>query len=505
MASPNPALSISGCRFALSAPQSRLWFLASVRPDDPSYHVPLAIHLKGALNRRALEATLRAIIEYHESLRTAFLSEDGVPYQFIQSTADWSLTYEDCPGIDAAQARMETDARVPFALHRAPLMRAALLRVAPQEHILYVNFHHLICDGWSLGVLVEHLTAGYQRALEGLPIELSGGALQYADYSEWQTQWLDDSRLRPAREYWKARLASAGRSAAPSEFHNPNVASWEGGVVRDRLSLTLVRAVQELAESRGATWFMAGLAAFQGLLHRYTGDTDIVTGTPVANRPMAEFESVVGFFVNSLPLRSLIDPSQTFHELLESVKQGCVGAFEHQILPFEQMLDLVDRSRESLRTPLFPTFFVLQNAPLGRIQWPGLEVATVPVHNGSAKVDFTLTAEPDDRGMSLTLEFAAARFSAAGARRMLDRYKSALAAVVANPECRVRHWPMLTANEREEIIVSGRPRCVCASRSIHGWFEEVAARRGEAAAVASTEERLSYVELNRRANGLEIG
>lgn len=445
--------------FPVSSEQKRMWFLDMLEPGSVAYHIPLTLRLHGTLNAAALEAALCAIVQRHEILRTTFATEAGKPVQLVADENRFELGRVRIEGTTASvresalAAEISAASRRPFDLTQGPLVRAVLFELEQDNAVLFVDFHHIVCDGWSLGVLVRELSVLYPAFASGAPPALSDLVLQYADFSTWQAGWLAGGALAPQEEYWRRKLGGP-LSALDIAADNPRpaVPTSRGGVIRLPYSRSLELGVSALARSEGATSFMVLLSAFASLLHHHTGLEDLLIGTPVANRPRPELEGLIGLFVNTVVLRTPVADGASFRELVRTVKTGALEAFAHQELPFDRVVDLVQPGRDQSRAPLFQAMFVLQNAPLGRIELPGLEITPMPVDNGTAKFDLTLMVDETVAGSSFTLEYNADLFASGTAARLAERYVRLLATAVAEPDRPVGELSPLSRSERADLL-----------------------------------------------------
>jgi amino acid adenylation domain-containing protein/non-ribosomal peptide synthase protein (TIGR01720 family) len=505
---------IEGYLFPLSSAQKRIWFLTQLRPEDFSYNVPLALHIKGRLNRTALAESLREIIRRHEILRTGFVLVDDEPMQVIPARFDWEMGFEgpskDADRLSQSQVieRLRELASRPFDLAQSPLVRAILYQLDAEEHILFLNLHHIVCDGWSLGILVRELSALYPfycRSAEATAREaLPEVEFQYADYSEWHREWLQSDEIKPHLSYWKQKLGGIlPRLEMPTDHPRPSVATHAGAVVHKLLDGGIVGELQRFSIRSEATLFMTMLAAFLALLHRYSGSEDIIVGTPAANRLQPAFENTFGLFVNSLALRTELSGAWSFNRLLEQVRKDCLEAYGHQDLPFEMLVEQLQAERSSAFSPVFQIMFALQNAPLGEIDWPGLDVTPLRISNGSSKLDLTLIAEETADGLVLTLEYATDLFLEETATRILDHYVNLLSAAAGRPQQRIRELSLLGATE-PKLLQQSSPVATLRfeSSSLVEMFEDVALRYPYRTALSDGDKQLTFQELNTRANQL---
>jgi amino acid adenylation domain-containing protein len=497
--------------FPLSFAQQRLWFLDQLTPGGHAYLIPLAFRLIGRLDAAALHRSLNEIVRRHAVLRTTFPTINGQPIQQIAPTLTLALPQIDLRALPTAEREAETqrlaldEAQRPFDLQQGPLVRAQLLQLGSEEHVLLLSLHHIIGDGWSVGLLIRELGALYPAQRTQQPSPLRELAIQYADYAEWQRQWLQGETLDAQLSFWKAQLADAPAVLnLPLDRPRPAVQSFDGADYAVRLPVELTQALHALSRQSGATLFMTLLASFQILLQRYTLQDDLVIGTPVAGRTRAETEALIGCFINTLALRSDLSGAPTVRELIQRVRDRALQAFEHQDLPFEKLVEELHPDRNLSLSPLFQTMFVLQNAPLGALELPGLKLEPLEVQRAIAKFDLTLELIETAEGLQGTFEYNAQLFDETTIARMAAHWRRVLAEMVAQPDRRLAELALLTQAERRQQLVEWNATAapIDDARPVHVRFAEQAARTPDAAAVIVGEERLSYAELNRRANQL---
>jgi amino acid adenylation domain-containing protein len=520
-----------GSPLPLSFAQQRLWFLHQLEPGSPAYNVPAAYLLKGPLDRAVLEECLAEVVRRQEALRTTFTTRDGLPVQVIAPAAAPPhpqplspirmgergrgegappLAVTDLRSLPAAQREEEArrqaveEFRTPFDLERGPLLRVRLLQLADEEHWLLLSMHHIISDWWSRGVLLAELAALYTARTTGRPAPLPELPVQYADFAAWQRQWLRGEVLDRQLDYWKKQLAGAATLDLPTDRPRPPVQTFNGARRPFALPADLIEKLQAVSRGEKATLFMTLLAGFQTLLHRYTGQDDICVGSPIANRTRAETENLVGFFVNSLVLRADLGGNPTFRELLGRVREAALGAYAHQDLPFEQLVEVLQPPRDLSRPPLFQVMFALQNTPVSPPAVPGLHVQALDIDNGTAKFDLTVFLFETGQGLKGEVQYNTDLFDAATIERLTGHFRTLLEGAAANPESRIGELPLLTEPERRRMLVEWNdtradyPREKC----FHQLFEEQAERTPGAVAAACGAARLTYAELNRRANQL---
>jgi amino acid adenylation domain-containing protein len=504
-------MSVETFVFPTSFAQRRLWLVNQLEPASPAYNVPIGQRFHGTLDVLALERALATIVTRHEALRTTFSLVDGEPVQVVTRDAALQLPVEDLVAMPAVDLEAEVqrlndqEARHPFDLERGPLFRTRLLRLAPNEHALLLVVHHIVFDGWSVGVLFRELSECYRAFATGEAPRLPQLPVQYADYAVWQREWLTGGPGERQLDYWRAHLAGAPVVLElPTDFPRPLTRSYRGAAQRLLLSRRLLEGLKALSQEEGATLFMTLLAGFQLLLARYTRQDEIIVGSPIANRPRSELEHLIGFFVNSLALRTDLSGDPTFRQLLGRVRKVCLEAYEHQDLPFEQLVEELQPSRVGGRDPLYQVMFALQNTACSPLRLPGVTCRSLPQSTGTAKFDLTLNTQEDADGLLASLGYRSDLFEPGTIARMLGHWEKLLEGVVVNPDQRLSKIPLLLDDERRQVLVTwnqtgqGYPAGDC----VHQLFEIQAAQRPEATAVEDGDERLTYGELNSRANQL---
>jgi len=496
----------------LSFAQERMWFLEHLDPNS-AYHIPLAVRLVGALDAAALEGALRAVVRRHEALRTTFPFVDG-PVQRISSDLAVSLPRIDLSGLPSALQEMEQArlasllAAVPFDLGSGPLLRALLLATAPGEHVLLATLHHIVSDGWSIGVLLHELVAFYRALREGVPSSLPPLPVQYADWAVWQREWLEGGALDAGLSWWRQHLASAPAVLAlPADRPRPAVPSFRGAEHREILPPDLLDAVQALARRNGASLFMALLAAWQAFLARHTGQDDFVVGTPVAGRDRAEVEGLIGLFVNTLALRVRVPAGEAFTALLARVREAALGAFGHAWVPFERVVETIEPDRDLSRgghSPLFQTMLALQNVPRPAVSLPDLTLLPMDVEVRTAPFDLTLALAAEDGHLHVSWIWALDLFDAPTVSRFAGRFRTLLAAAAAEPERPIEDLPLLSAAERHALLHEWLDAAtpLPAEPCIHRIVATHVARRPQAMAVEAGGASLTYADLDRRARRL---
>ncbi|HEY0015276.1 MAG TPA: amino acid adenylation domain-containing protein [Longimicrobium sp.] len=494
----------------LSFAQERLWFLDRLQPGSASYNVPAALRLRGALDVRALERSLSAIVQRHETLRTVFAQGPAGPVQVIDRFGVFALPLSDLSALEDAEREAEVrrraaaDAARPFDLSAGPLIRASLLRLGDDDHVLLLCLHHVVSDGWSLGVLFRELSILYETHREGRESPLPGLPVQYADYAVWQREQLQGEVLDRQLAYWRDRLAGApALLELPTDRPRPAEQSHRGAAVPVQLPRELAERLAALARREGATLYMVLLSAFSVLLSKYAGADDVVVGGTVAGRTRREVEELIGFFVNTLVLRTDLSGDPTFRDLLRRVRQGTLGAYENQEVPFERLVEALAPERSMGYSPLFQVMFTLDEASGLRGGFPGVEVAGVDVEVASAKFDLTLGLAADEEGIRGTLSYATDLFDRATIERMVGHLSRVLRQVAEDAELRLSRLDLLDEAERQLLGTwSGTDAPYPADCCIHQLFEAQAARTPDAVAALHEHDSLTYAALNERANRL---
>ncbi len=497
--------------FPASFAQQRLWFLEQLEGGSATYNIPVALSLTGSLHVTALEQAVAEIVQRHEALRTTFLMVDGTPVQMIAPTLTITVPLTDLQSLpkskqsDEVQRLATEEAQRPFDLVKGPLLRLTLLRLGQESHVLLITMHHIISDGWSIGILIQELSVLYQAFSQGNPSPLSELPIQYADFAHWQRQWLSGEVLQALLNYWQQQLASAPPLLElPTDRPRPPVQTFTGSTERFHLDQNLTQKLQVLSQKFGVSIFMTLLAAFVTLLGRYSGQEDIVVGSPIANRNRRETELLIGFFVNTLVLRTSLQGNPTFQQLLNRIKQVSLDAYAHQDLPFEQLVEALQPQRNLSHNPLFQAMFVLQNAPMGILELPGLKLTPLELENVTSKFDLTLSMEETEQGLVGSWEYNSDLFDATTIQRMSRHFPTMLEGIVANPEQRLSQLPLLSADERHQLLLEWNdtqadyPQDKC----IHELFESQVERTPDAVAVVFEDQQLTYGELNARANQL---
>ena len=513
----------------LSFAQQRLWFLDQLVPNNPFYNVPAALRLTGSLNLTVLQQTFNEIVRRHEALRTTLAVVSGQPVQRIAAAFHLPINVLDLRNLPKESRQTEAnrltaqEAQRSFNLSNDLLLRVTLLQLDDAEYLLMLNMHHIVSDGWSIGVLIQELGALYTAFASEKPSPLPPLSIQYADFAKWQREWLQGEVLETQLAYWRQQLNGISMLNLPADRPRPAIQSYRGKRQFLQLSKQLSEALETLSQREGVTLFMTMLAAFQTLLYHYAQQEDIVVGSPIANRNRSEIEALIGFFVNSLVLRTDLSGNPTFRELLNRVKEVALGAYAHQDLPFEKLVEELHPDRALNQNPLFQVAFALQNAPGNRLELPELTLSPQQLDVGTARFDLEFhlwerspnssgsNQSPSNKlwvdsseGISGMVIYSADLFDEATITRMLGHFQTLLESIVANPEQRIANLQYLSAKERDHLLVecnntqADYPQELC----VHQLFEMQADRTPDAVALVFGDERVTYRELNIRSNQL---
>jgi amino acid adenylation domain-containing protein len=496
----------------LSHAQVRLWFLEQLGLVGTAYNVPVVFALNGLLDVGALRGALLELIGRHESLRTRFESIDGEVRQTVASAADFVLGVlnlsELPPDLRASEAQrlIAEEVRQPFDLVRggAPF-RATLLRLSEREHVLRMGMHHIISDGWSVGILVRDLAALYSARVRGVPASLPELRLQYSDYAQWQHEHLRGEALEVQLRYWKQQLDGVPEALElPTDRTRPAVPSFAGAEVKFELEAPLTRALKLLSKQAGATLYIVLLAALQILLWRWSGQRDVLVGSPMAGRTHRDLEDLIGFFVNTTPLRTRLEPGEDFRQLLHRVKKTALEAYAHQELPFDKLVAEFQPQRDLSRNPLFQVTFSFQTHPNSKTDFAGLTMGAVAAANPTAKFDLSLHVSQTGSQLLGAFEYATDIFDQATIERMVRQFTTLLEAIVADPQQPIAALPLLTQMEREQVLSlwSAAPTQHREERCLHELISEHARRAPQSVAVESDGEQLTYEQLIARSNQL---
>ena len=496
----------------LSQYQQGLWVLSELMPGTSVYHSPTAARLTGKLDVPALRRALDSIIARHESLRTTFAVVDGTPFQRIAPRVLLDMPLVDLTGLPEAkregeaQRLLRNEARKPFELSRGPLIRGILLRLGDEEHILLITIHHIVTDGWSIGIFHRELSALYKAFTQGQPSPLPELPTQYIDYADWQKHWFEGDVCRSQLAYWKKQFATLPPVLElPTDHPRPTVQAYQafrGAHHTLCLSKQLTRDLKLLCQRENVTLFMALMAAYQVLLYRYTGEEDIVVGTPIAGRQLPETEDLIGLFINTLALRTDLSGEPTFSELLKRVKQVALESYAHQDLPFERLVKELQPERTLSHNPLFQVMFVLQSEEILPLQLSGLVAEHFRVDHVMANFDLTLDVVERDDELVCLFESNADLFDSESIERMLEHLRILLEGAVANPAQAISELPLLSGWERKQLLVEWNDTTTAypAHKCVHELFEEQVLRTPDATAVVFGKEQLTYRQLNQQAN-----
>jgi len=510
--------------FPASFAQQRLWFIEQLLPGDSLYVIPLVFRLTGALQRSYLHQGLQAIVQRHESLRTTLDVVDGQLVQAIASERQVPLKFTDLRTTpvsireETALAQIWQQIQQPFHLNQGPLLRVQLWQLQDREHLLLLALHHIVFDEWSSGVLIRELGALYAALVEDKPISLPELPIQYADFAHWQRQWLQGEVLKTQLRYWKQQLTDIPVLPLPGAKSRPVVQSHQGASQLMELPQRLLNALEELSQQAGVTLFMTLLAAFQTLLYRYSGQTDIAIGSPIANRHRSELEGLIGFLVNSLVLRTNLAGDPTFHELLERVREVTLAAYAHQDLPFEKLVEELQPVRSLGQNPLFQVVFALQNTPMEQLTLPGLVLSPVELETKTARFDleFYIWKSADNfrnlwgkgwqqaDGLRGVIVHNTDLFDASTITSLRHHFQTLLEGIVAKPETPLSALPLLTVEEQRSLLQywhrhqSSYSADVC----IHQLFEAQVQQRPTAIAIQFGNQSFTYQQLNQGSNQL---
>ncbi|MEG4350111.1 amino acid adenylation domain-containing protein [Microcoleus sp. LAD1_D3] len=500
-----------GDSIPLSFAQQRLWFFDQFEAGKSFYNLPGAIRLKGKLNVTVLKQTFNEIVNRHEALRSTFTEVQGQPIQVIAPPVSRLplpvIDLRELPQSDREAAVKQLSAKEgqqPFDLERGPLLRTSLLQLSEEEYVLLLTMHHIVSDGWSIGLLARELAAIYEALSAGNQPQLPELPVQYADFAIWQRNWLCGEVRETQLAYWKQQLEGAPPLLElPADRPRPPIQTSEGATQSLLLSQELTAALKNLSQREDVTLFMTLLAAFKALLYRYTGRTDLLVGSPIANRNRAEIEGLIGVFVNTLVLRTDVSGDPTFRELLQRLREVTLGAYAHQDLPFEKLVEELQPERSLSYNPVFQVMFQLRNNPMPPLDLSGLTLSLLEVETNTTQCDLSLDLEEVGERLQASVEYSTDLFDRATITRMLGHLQTLLEGIAANPEQRLWSLPLLTAAEKQQLLqwnntFAQYPQDKC----IHQLFEEAVSLSPDAVAVVFEGEELSYRELNARANQL---
>jgi len=496
--------------FPLTFAQERLWFIDRLQPGAATFNMPAAVRVDGALDGSALERSLGEIVARHEMLRTTFGEVRGRALQLIGPPEPTVLPRIDLSALPAARRQAEArhlgerEARRPFDLETGPLLRVTLLRLGARDHVVLTTFHHIACDGWSIGLFIQELGAFYESLRDGLTPALRPLSVQYADYAAWQREELAGPRLDALVAHWKSRLEGVPQGLdLPADRPRPRVRRYLGRRLPMALDPELTARLRAVALAAEGTLFMALTAGYAAILARMASRDELLLGSPVAGRGRVEIEGLIGLFVNVLVLHVDLSGDPTFHELIERVRRVSLEAFEHQDLPFEKLVEELRPERDLSRPPLVEAMLSLGNVPAERLRLPGVTLEPVAVESGTSKVDFTVELAERDGGLAGVLEYSSELYDAVTARRLAEHWRALLAAAADRPGARLSELALMSAAERHQVLREWNDTAV--GRPAEPILQAVAGRAGEApdvVAVVTDGDHLSYAELASRASRL---
>jgi amino acid adenylation domain-containing protein len=507
-----PLLSRSRSNTApMSFAQQRLWFVDRLIPNSPLYNMPACLCFRGILDAKALQAAMDQLVNRHESLRTVFSELDGELVQIILPQMHVPLGLVDLGMVPEgereknAQHLASSEAQRPFDLTRGPLLRSSLLRLNAVSHWLLLTVHHIVADGWSISILLAELAELYNSAVNGVKAALAPVSIQYADFAEWQQNWLRGEVLRSELDYWKEQLRAApALLQLPTDRPRPATQTFSGSVYNFTISNSLAHPLQYLSRKEPVTMFMVFLAAFKVLLLRYSSQESIVVASPVAGRNCKEVEQVIGLFINTIVFHTRLSKEMTFRQAVSNVREVCLGAYMHQEVPFEKIVEDVQPVRDASYTPIFQVMFELQSASARKIEFHNLSFDPAGVENHTAKFDLTLDLQESPVGLQGSFEYSTDLFDRSTIVRMAGHLKTLISAAGRNPDQRIGELQLLTDVEREQLTFHAGPSSLGNKRThlVHRLFEEQASQKPEAVAIVSDSVKMTYRELNQRANQL---
>ena len=500
-----------GSDLPLSFAQQRLWFLDQLAPGSANYNIPTILRLKGRLNVAVLERCVQEILKRHEVLRTTFSERREGPVQTIHEETNFSFPMEDLSHLPKTEAEEKArqiagaDAQTGFDLAKGPLFRGQLIKLAEQDHVLVFNLHHTITDGWSMGILIKEVALLYPAFLKDEPSSLPALPIQYADYAVWQRNWLQGKVLEKQLDFWKERIGeNPPVLELPTDRPRPAVQTFNGQTLQLNLSAERAAQLKKFSQKEGATLFMTLLAAFQTLLHRYSGQDQILVGSPIANRTQSATEPLIGFFVNTLTLKADFNSVRTFKALLKQVRETTLQSFAHQDLPFEQLVDALHVERDMSHSPLFQVAFILQNMAIEKLELPELTLEPFETKGKIAKYDLTLTTAENDSGIECYFEYNTDLFNQDTIERMMRHFHNILKEIVEQPRQSLHQLMFLSEQERQDLFHTWNQTGVALPEqaTVTQVFESLVHTAGDTTAAQFGEATLTYQKLNIRANQL---
>jgi amino acid adenylation domain-containing protein len=495
----------------LSFAQERLWFLNQLEGSSATYNMPGAIRISGNLDINALQQALLEIVRRHEVLCTSFHTVNGTPRQVIHPQATMNINVVNLKQLEVTgretvlQQQAQQEANIPFDLEVAPLIRCSLLQLDATEYVLLLTMHHIVSDSWSIGVFIKELFTLYQAFCAGEPSPLAALPIQYTDFAVWQRQWLSGEVIETQLNYWQQQLAGAPELLQlPTNRPRPRVQTYRGATQNFTLNTELTQKLQTFCVQSGTTLFMTLHAAFATLLYRYSGQSDILIGSPIANRNRSEIESLIGFFVNTLVLRTRLEDNPSFDSLLAQVREITLKAYEHQDVPFELVVEALQPERSLSHSPLFQVMFMLQNAPMGKLELPGVTLSELNQQSTIAKFDLTLSISETSQGLVGSWEYNTDLFDGSTIERMAVHFQNLLSAIEENPQQAVGELSLLSEAERHQLLTewNDTESEYPLDKYIHQLFEEQVDRTPDAVAVVFDTKQLTYQQLNQRTNQL---
>src|SRR5437867_6629740 len=495
----------------LSFSQERLWFLDQLEPGNSVYNICRAYRLTGPLDIAVLTLSLNEVVRRHEVLRTTFPAVDGRPIQLVAAALTLTVKIINLQEVDRTYREVELlriaieESRRSFNLALGPLLKMALLRISEEDHVLVFTVHQIICDGWSTGIFFRELEQIYVTFSNGQSLTLPPPPVQYADFALLQRQWVKGDVLESQLSYWKNQLGTMiPILELVTDRSRPSVQKFWGAREAMELPTWITAPLKELSRQEGATLFVILMAALNTLLHRYTAQEDIIIGFPIANRNHAEIQNAIGFFVNTLPLRTDLSGEPTFRELLKRVRAVCIEAYAHQDLPFEKLVEELHQERDLRRNPLFQVMFVFQNVSDPVLKFPGVKSAPVGINTGTSKFDLTLSLAECEQTLAGFVEYNTDLFERSTIERVIGHFQTLLEGIIADPDQPISTLPLLTDTERHQLLVEWNSTRANFSDGccLHELFEAQVERSPDTVAVVFENQWLTYEQLNARANQL---
>jgi len=494
--------------YPLSFAQQRLWFMDRLHPESTFYNISGAVRLLGELELAALEQALSTVAERHQVFRTRFALNNEEPVQVVEKDARLALEHEDLRPLTPEERehhfrkKIAAAYRKPFNLNRAPLARAILLRLGEKEHVLFVSMHHIVCDGWSINLLIRELTELYAAFNQGRPSSLPALPVQYVDYARWQHEYLKGPVLERHLSYWRSQLSNAPALNLPTDRPRPALESFSGAYCGFVVPLELTAGLKNLARSQSSTLFMVLLAAWETLLYRYSGQADLTLGMPVANRSLPETEGLIGFFVNTLVLRSNLEGTPAFTQVLQQAKEITLEAYDHQDLPFEKLVAHLRPERSLSQTPLFRVMFNWVNMPPASLKFSGITWEPVPQEHLTANFDLTLTAGEHEGSLRAGFEYSTDLYDEPTIAQMAKHFLMILGAITKNPESPIATMPLLTDQERKQLLLQWNQTGVDFGQMVcvHQLIELQSRQTPDAIAIIADDALITYAELDQRAS-----